>query len=572
MDTLQTLQVAKVAELRAKCKELKLINYSKLTKSQLIERILVAYSHKCVLPESKKPTNVQNELRASQNSDSNPSKRLKLNPPSHQPTLAFPTPQWQEPLNLKQSAFLLEQQESTSSNGTGVIDEAKLSHATPSPSDPMVQTVSSQGNKNESARTMKTAARAKTSHESLLVSKKRFQPLKKVKLPIVNSRQSQNLLLTTVVPSLLLITSYNRVAYIRDHFLNGLFSNLNQHRIYPLERPQFSFTGATPSDHEVLELAFQGIHPSLYDSVVPEEDFRVAIRFWIFRLHMQMQQGCGEAWSVLGHEMGLSCPDLCQWPIVVSSKQLVENIWLIETSDFRQSSRYMCLTEESSDKGMTNSKSKYLVVGLTGEVISKSKDDQSLTVTEGCTARHDWYAYLKTFLDDKTSLLYYVKTKEDHEYPQGISKAWRKKAENTRQDLVEVAGRAVFTSCAINSMSGEKLSVFDMDAANHNNNTTSDKMRAPNALAFYLPQSCQVMSVHAPSQPFHPDLALIHRHSGLTHFVLKDTGQVVGDEDNGVVSLWQGLLGCDANGRKIDDQLEEFWQGWQNRFVDDSYA
>lgn len=49
----------------------------------------------------------------------------------------------------------------------------------------------------------------------------------------------------------------------------------------------------------------------------------------------------------------------------------------------------------------------------------------------------------------------------------------------------------------------------------------------------------QVMSVHIPRSLYHPNLALVHRRSGITEYVLKDTGQVVGDENCGISPLWQ---------------------------------
>jgi len=44
--------------------------------------------------------------------------------------------------------------------------------------------------------------------------------------------------------------------------------------------------------------------------------------------------------------------------------------------------------------------------------------------------------------------------------------------------------------------------------------------------------------------------------------MLRETGHVVGDED-GVVELWQGLLGCDYRGHEKDSL--DFWKGWEKR-------
>lgn len=75
----------------------------------------------------------------------------------------------------------------------------------------------------------------------------------------------------------------------------------------------------------------------------------------------------------------------------------------------------------------------------------------------------------------------------------------------------------------------------------------------------------QVMSVHIPLDSYHPNLALVHRRSGITEYVLKDTGQVVGDENCGISPLWQGLLGCNDRGDKDDERMEEFWKDWETR-------
>lgn len=71
------------------------------------------------------------------------------------------------------------------------------------------------------------------------------------------------------------------------------------------------------------------------------------------------------------------------------------------------------------------------------------------------------------------------------------------------------------------------------------------------------------MSVHIPFDSYHPNLALVHRQSGITEYVLKDTGQVVGDENYGISPLWQGLLGCNDRGDKDDERMEEFWKDWE---------
>lgn len=73
----------------------------------------------------------------------------------------------------------------------------------------------------------------------------------------------------------------------------------------------------------------------------------------------------------------------------------------------------------------------------------------------------------------------------------------------------------------------------------------------------------QVLSVHIPPHPGHPAIAIAHRACGRSDYVLRDTGQVIGDEDYGVAELWQGILGCDAKGKEAD--RSGFWEDWGER-------
>lgn len=72
--------------------------------------------------------------------------------------------------------------------------------------------------------------------------------------------------------------------------------------------------------------------------------------------------------------------------------------------------------------------------------------------------------------------------------------------------------------------------------------------------------------MHLPPPPSHPALAIVHRASGKSDFVLSDTGHVVGDEDAGVAELWQGILGCDYKGHEVK-HVSAFWAGWEDRMV-----
>lgn len=73
-----------------------------------------------------------------------------------------------------------------------------------------------------------------------------------------------------------------------------------------------------------------------------------------------------------------------------------------------------------------------------------------------------------------------------------------------------------------------------------------------------------MLSVHLPPD-LHPALAIVHRVSGYSEYVLAETGQVVGTENEGVAELWQGLLGCSEKGSREAERSSSFWTGWELR-------
>lgn len=83
-------------------------------------------------------------------------------------------------------------------------------------------------------------------------------------------------------------------------------------------------------------------------------------------------------------------------------------------------------------------------------------------------------------------------------------------------------------------------------------------------------RSHQVLSVHLPGAPTVPALAIVHRASGKSDWVLRETGHVVGHEDEGVAELWQGILGCDRRGEEVNE--DDFWRGWEARVRGDEWG
>jgi hypothetical protein len=112
------------------------------------------------------------------------------------------------------------------------------------------------------------------------------------------------------------------------------------------------------------------------------------------------------------------------------------------------------------------------------------------------------------------------------------------------------------------SFTGEKLSSTMMDNETLSRPTT-EKVRIHDKVDIYLPEAMQVSSIHLLAGT---DLAVAHRHNADSTYVLRETGQVIGDENSGIAPLWQGLLGCDERGEAVDQSA--FWEGWQQRSVE----
>lgn len=85
-----------------------------------------------------------------------------------------------------------------------------------------------------------------------------------------------------------------------------------------------------------------------------------------------------------------------------------------------------------------------------------------------------------------------MKTKDDHEYPQGISKIWRQRVmeKGDLEGVLDVAERAVLASCSLNSINGRKMTILDMDAEQRGYCSTVLKPVAGHSepVSLYLPQ------------------------------------------------------------------------------------
>lgn len=121
-----------------------------------------------------------------------------------------------------------------------------------------------------------------------------------------------------------------------------------------------------------------------------------------------MQMGGGEAWSVEGFGQGLLGPNIASWPTVSTCSVFAGDIWKIGTDD----------------------NTSYLCIGSTGEVIHRLPTP----------LRSDWAAYTSS----PTPLLDCIKSKDTHEYPNGIFRGFLGGREER-----SMAERAVLSSCVL---------------------------------------------------------------------------------------------------------------------------
>lgn len=243
----------------------------------------------------------------------------------------------------------------------------------------------------------------------------------------------------------------NRIDYIRSHFLNKLFADLNASRRTPITKPPYP--SALPQQISAVcsSLAFQGFHPDLYLSSLHE--VAVALRFWLCRLHVFLQLGSGQAWSADSAGTGMLGPDLSRWPVVMACRQITGSIWYVETGSESASEHSVVQPTSILARSLSIGIDRFIILEPSGEVIGRSPkvsakdeaDGRAQQLLHGCEIRSDWREYLEGEFQSH-GLLSYVKTKDDHTYPGRISRAWRSKTKDKEQ--LDIAERAVYASCA----------------------------------------------------------------------------------------------------------------------------
>ena len=236
-------------------------------------------------------------------------------------------------------------------------------------------------------------------------------------------------------------TLADRMAYMKTHFLNDIFGQLIASR-----------SSSQPSDDrpELSSLAFNGFDPDLY-SKTSHEGFLVAIRFWIARLHTNMQLGSGEGRTSEGRNLVVLGSDLTSWPKVKNVDQISPDLWRVVTCT------RVSLPDGGLDTG-ANSISGYLILGETGELIATSPLLVDLPLTperlKKANVRQDWQAFIERQPSDKSEprLGDRIRTKNPSDLPAGVSKRWAKTALELADgvEMLAVAQRAVYTACASN--------------------------------------------------------------------------------------------------------------------------
>ncbi|EGG02011.1 uncharacterized protein MELLADRAFT_110516 [Melampsora larici-populina 98AG31] len=203
--------------------------------------------------------------------------------------------------------------------------------------------------------------------------------------------------------------------------------------------------------------------------------------------------------------------------------------------------------------GMLTSKETVYFISYTGELLGS---DSQLVSDPKRNIRSDWEEFIKSrSIDDINEckdLLELVRTSDFDTYPHGISRHFISGCNDS--ELLEHAKTYVLANLAPNSTSGEWKSIFDCFAefnSIHKSMPTT-KTSTSTSLSLFLPASHYVEKVYRKTELdklLHEAICSIQT-SNRTHLCLKLTGQIIGNDQEGVVILWQELLGCDVEGVK----------------------
>lgn len=180
--------------------------------------------------------------------------------------------------------------------------------------------------------------------------------------------------------------------------------------------------------------------------------------------------------------MGLLAPDLSNWPAVTRSESLCEDVWAIDTEvddcrDPDESIDKSVVSENSSN--LTNAfprakaiqRDTFLILSATGEVVARSESSAShhlvsasstAETIQECRVRPDWYNFiiarttptleLHSNVHKESSLRNvkdFIKTKDVHAFPRGVSVGWRQRVESLEVEAVLITERTALASCVL---------------------------------------------------------------------------------------------------------------------------
>ncbi|KAG0143583.1 hypothetical protein CROQUDRAFT_717084 [Cronartium quercuum f. sp. fusiforme G11] len=204
-------------------------------------------------------------------------------------------------------------------------------------------------------------------------------------------------------------------------------------------------------------------------------------------------------------------------------------------------------------------------IANTGEVIGSGINGlEKLSNGTQLSIRNDWQRFIHEQIQDvveSKNLFNCVKTSDSDTYPHGISRHFMTSCKDV--ELLELAKTYVLANLAPNSTSGRWMSIFESCAEfNGVHVTTTNRVRdEPSELSLFLPSAHHVEKVYLKSESghrFHEAICAIQT-CNRTHICLSLTGQVIGNDEEGVVKLWQDLLGCDDEGVKLSFSKESAW-------------
>ncbi|QRV94792.1 SAP domain protein [Ceratobasidium sp. AG-Ba] len=175
----------------------------------------------------------------------------------------------------------------------------------------------------------------------------------------------------------------------------------------------------------------------------------------------------------------------------------------------------------------------------------------------GIVLRNDWARYIDSIERGDVPSLQDAITSADQEfYVAGISSFWLRGPGGADPLLKMIAARYVLACVEPNSVSGDYKSVISM-ARRLVGGGLVEQTPAPmkaQRIGLLVSEHHLVESVHLehrqprPNSRLHPVLALVSTAPGREYFVLRDTGMPIGTNDEGLETVWQEIVGCDAWG------------------------